>query len=111
MKKIAVVLPLTENYSIKYSGAVSLFTKEYTRKSKFKYKIYGSTEKKDIVDRNYKNIKIGKIKIRSSNVEYAELLVKEIKRFNPDIIEIHNRPQIANLLKNEIKKKNNSLFS
>ena len=29
MKKIAVVLPLTENYSIKYSGAVSLFTKEY----------------------------------------------------------------------------------
>ena len=51
MKKIAVVLPLTENYSIKYSGAVSLFTKEYTRKSKFKYKIYGSTEKKDIVDK------------------------------------------------------------
>ncbi len=105
MKKIAVVLPLTENYSIKYSGAVSLFTKEYTRKSKFKYKIYGSTENKDIVDNNYKNIKIGKIKLRSSNVEYAELLVKEIKKFNPDIIEIHNRPQIANLLKNETKKK------
>ena len=54
--KIAVVLPLTENYSLKYSGAVSLFIKEYTKISRYQYRIYGNTDKKDIIDKNYINV-------------------------------------------------------
>ena len=30
--KIAVILPLTENYSLKYSGAVSLYKRIYKNK-------------------------------------------------------------------------------
>ena len=103
--KIAVVLPLTENYSLKYSGAVSLFIKEYTKISRYQYRIYGNTDKKDIIDKNYINVEIGNSKLTSSNVKYSELLVKEISKFNPDIIEIHNRPQIAKILKEKTKKK------
>ena len=60
--KISVLLPYKENYSHLYAGAVSIFVNSTIKLSKFKKNItvYGSTEYKKILSKNYINIKLEK---------------------------------------------------
>ena len=55
---ISILLPYKENYSPKYPGAVSLFVSSMVKLSKFKKttKVYGSTDYKSYLTKNYKNI-------------------------------------------------------
>jgi glycosyltransferase involved in cell wall biosynthesis len=108
--KIATILPYKENYSKKNASAASLWVSEYFKKSIFRYfnDIYGNTNSKDYLTKNYKNIKLKTInsKFRSTTAEYAEQLINIFKIENYDLIEIHNRP----LLLTKIKPKINSKF-
>ena len=56
--KISILLPYKENYSPTYAGAVSLFVNATSKISKYKKKItiYGSTNYKDKLSKNYYNI-------------------------------------------------------
>ena len=60
--KISILLPYKENFSPIYAGAVSLFVKDTTIKSKFRDNIiiYGNTDLKNIYKLNYKNIYLKK---------------------------------------------------
>ena len=53
--KISILLPYKENFSPEYAGAVSLFVKDTTLRSKFKKDItvFGHTEYKKIYNINY----------------------------------------------------------
>lgn len=108
--KIATILPYKENYSKKSASAASLWVSEFFKKSIFRYfnDIYGNTNSKDYLTKNYKNIKLKTInsKFRSTTSEYAEQLINIFKIENYDLIEIHNRP----LLLTKIKPKINSKF-
>ena len=60
--KISILLPYKENYSDKYAGAVSLFINDTTKISKFNknIRIFGSTNFKSILSKNYTNIELNK---------------------------------------------------
>ena len=102
--KIATILPYKENYSFEKASAASLWVSEFFKKSKFKNNnfIYGNTNSKNFLTKNYINIKLNTInsRFKSSTNEYSHKLIKEINTKEFDIIEIHNRPLLLfNLIK------------
>ena len=60
--KISILLPYKENFSPDYPGAVSIYVKDTTKASKFKNKIfiYGSTNYKRKLLKNYINLPFNK---------------------------------------------------
>ena len=107
MLKIATILPYKENYSIKRAAAASLWVYDFFKHSRLKKNnfIFGSTVEKDYLSDNYINIKIKDLgsKLSSTTNQYCNELIKKIHGKNFDLIEIHNRPLVFNLLKKKIK--------
>ena len=104
MIKIAILLPYKENFSSSYAGAVSLFVKDTTLRSKYKSSIvvFGHTNYKSIFNVKYKNIELKKILLQSGSKAYIENFLK-IEEKNPsDIIEVHNRPNYIKYLYGKI---------
>ena len=105
--KIATILPYKENYSLEKASAASLWVAEFFKKSKFKNnnKIYGFTNSKNFLTKNYININLDSVgsKLTSSTKEYSQKLIKEISSKNFDIVEIHNRPLILFNLMSKIE--------
>ena len=104
--KIATILPYKENYTYSNAQAAAIWVGDYYRCSIFKNTnfIYGNTKKKDFLTKNYLNIEINNLKSKfsSSTIEYCKNFIKKVGNKNYDIIEIHNRPQVFNFLKNKI---------
>ena len=105
--KISILLPYKENFSPNYPGAVSLFVKDTSIASKHKniIKIFGSTNYKKKLLNNYVNIKLQKNLFKSSNIVFVNNFLKQEKKRNSEIIEIHNRPNYLKLIKNNTKSK------
>ena len=113
--KIATVLPYKENYTFNKASAASLWVYEFFKTSKhkeFNY-IYGSTNNKDFLSKNYINIYLKSLdsKFKSSTSEYCDKLEIEIKKKTFDIVEIHNRPLIFFKLIKTLNTKDNPLTS
>ena len=106
---IAILLPFKENYTSSKAGAVSLFINDINKKSKFKIKttIYGSTNEKKFLSKNYININIKKKIFKSSNISYVKEFLDKIKKIDTKIIEVHNRPVYIKHIK---KSFNNNIF-
>ncbi len=106
MLKIATILPYKENYSKRKAAAASLWVCDFYKHSSLKKNnyIFGSTDAKDYLSRNYINIKIKDLrsKLASTTNQYCNELIKKIDGKNFDIIEIHNRPLVFNLLKRKL---------
>ena len=101
---IATILPYKENYSLEKASAASLWVSEFFKHSKFKKNnfIYGNTNSKNYLTKNYINIDLKslKVKLQSTTKEYSNKLIKEINKNKFDLIEVHNRPLILyNLVK------------
>ncbi len=92
--KISILLPYKENYSSLYAGAVSIFVNSTNKLSIYKKNItiFGSTEYKQILSNNYRNIKLKKNFLSSQSKDYVSKFLELQKKNKPDIIEIHNRP-------------------
>ena len=62
MNNISILLPYKENFSPDYPGAVSLYVKDTTMRSKYKKMItvFGNTRIKNIFNLKYINIKLKK---------------------------------------------------
>ena len=106
--KISILLPLKENFSPKYPGAVSLFINDTLKISKYKKNtiVYGNTNFNEKFKLKYININIKKSFFKSQNRSYAEEFANLERKRNSDLIEIHNRPIYINyLLKKLVKKK------
>ena len=108
--KILTVLPLTDNFSKKKAGAVSLFLNEVDRKTT-NHKIIGHTIEQDIIDpKKYVNIKKIKKVPHGKNKDYANKVGNFLEKSNFNIIEIHNRPQICKILLKRFPKKKIILY-
>tara|TARA_B110000261_G_scaffold33351_1_gene38507 strand:+ start:228 stop:797 length:570 start_codon:yes stop_codon:yes gene_type:complete len=93
--KISVLLPYKENFSNEYAGAVSIFINAVNEKSIYKKEItvYGNTQYKKILSKNYCNLSLkNKSIIESSSNYYVNNFIKKKGVITSDIIEIHNRP-------------------
>ncbi len=101
--KIATILPYKENYTISKAQAAAIWVSDFFKFSKYKNQtfIYGNTNTNDYLTKNYVNIKINNLgaKFTSTTKEYCNNFIKKTKKKNFDIIEIHNRPEVFNLLK------------
>ena len=105
--KIAILLPYKENFSKNNSGSVSLFVKDINQKSiylKF-INIYGNTIYKPSPGFSYKNMETTFMHRFGRNKFHTKSFIKKI-RLNPSLklIEIHNRPISALMIKKELPK-------
>jgi len=101
--KIATILPYKENYTVSKAQAAAIWVSDFFKFSKYKNQtfIYGNTNTNDYLTKNYVNIRIDNLgaKFTSTTKEYCNNFIKKTKSKNFDIIEIHNRPEVFNLLK------------
>ncbi|MDA7802052.1 glycosyltransferase [Candidatus Pelagibacter sp.] len=100
--KISILLPYKENYSDNYAGAVSLFINDTTKISKFKknIRIFGSTDFKSKLSKNYINIELNKNNLfQSQSKFYVKKFIELQKEVNSDIVEVHNRPNYLKYIK------------
>ena len=103
---IATILPYKENYTFSNAQAAAIWVCDFFKFSKYRKNnyIFGSTHTLDYLTKNYINIKINNIKskLSSSTIEYCNNFIIKAKKYNFDIIEIHNRPLVFTYLKNKI---------
>ena len=100
--KISILLPYKENYSENYAGAVSLFINATTNLSKYKKNItvFGSTDFKSKLSKNYTNIELNKSSLLQSQSRfYVNKFIKLQQSIKADIIEVHNRPNYLRYIK------------
>ena len=104
---ISILLPFKENYSKKIAGAVSLFVNDTSNVSKFKKNIivYGSTNRKDYLSKNYINLNPTRKFLQSSNKEYVKSFIEHTNFEKTDILEIHNRPSYIKQIKSHYRNK------
>ncbi len=105
--KISILLPFKEDYSPKYSGAVSIHVSNLLKYSKYRKSItiYGNTENHSYLTKNYFNIKIKSNLISSNNKKYIKKFIELSEKKNPEIIEIHNRPSYVIPIKKALNSK------
>ena len=105
--KIAVLLPYKENFSSNYAGAVSLFVKDSIENSEYfnNAYVFGSMPYKKPLLKNYININLTKSIFQSNSKHYVSIFLEKEKKINSNIIEIHNRPNYIQYLKNLENKK------
>jgi len=99
--KISILLPYKENYSPEYAGAVSIFVCSTNKLSKFRkdITIYGNTDFKNKLSKNYINIPLNKsFLFKSQSKEYVNKFVRLNSDKKVDLIEIHNRPNYISLM-------------
>jgi len=92
--KISILLPYKENFSPNYAGAVSLFVKDINKQSKYGNNscVFGNMNYNKKLSENYVNLRLDKKFYESSSKLYIESFLDAEKKFNSDIIEVHNRP-------------------
>ena len=105
--KISILLPYKENYNFKEAGAVSLFVKQISSKSKYSKSltVYGNTNSKNILSKNYTNVKLNRNILKSSTKIYVENFLKIKNILNSNIIEVHNRPSYIKYIKKKFQNK------
>ena len=105
--KISILLPYKENFSKDKAGAVSLYVKDVSNKSKFKknIKIYGETTSKNKLLNNFVHLDIKKKIVLSKSKAYIQEFIKKNKKVYSDIIEIHNRPSYVDSIKKSLNSK------
>ena len=108
-KKIAILLPYKEKYTLKDAAAASIWVKDYLGKSNLKNQtlVFGNLNKKNKpITNNYFNLDISNINFKK-NYFYTRKFLDIYNDFKFDIVEIHNRPESLVYL---IKKKLNCKF-
>ena len=105
--KISILLPYKENFAPNYAGAVSLFVNDITKNSIYQKttNIFGNTDAEIKLSKNYINLDLSKKIFLSKSKLYVKTFLKFEKKINSDLIEVHNRPNYINLIKNNFDKK------
>ena len=103
--QISILLPYKENYTKNRAGAVSLFVKDITNISEYKdsINVFGSTDDKNYLTKNYININLKKKIFQSSSKEYIKSFLQNKKFNSTQILEIHNRPNYVKQIRSEYK--------
>ncbi|MDA7781275.1 glycosyltransferase [Candidatus Pelagibacter sp.] len=101
--KISILLPYKENFAPNYAGAVSLFVNDITNVSFFKKStyIFGNTNSKKKLSKNYINLEINKKIFQSKSKSYVKTFLDYHKDLDVDLVEVHNRPNYINLIKHK----------
>ena len=84
--KIATILPYKENYTFSKAQAAAIWVCDFFKYSKFQHKnyIFGNTNTKDYLTKNYININISnlKSKLSSTTKEYCKNIIYKINFYS-----------------------------
>ena len=108
-KKIAILLPYKEKYTLKDAAAASIWVKDYLKISKNNNQtlVFGNLEKnKKPLTKNFININLSKVRFKKTYF-YTKKFFDYYNKLKFDVIEIHNRPESLIFL---LKKKTNCKF-
>ncbi len=104
-KKIAILLPYKEKYTLKDAAAASIWVKDYMKGSSLGKEtlVFGNLSKKDKpITKNFINLDISNVKFKK-NYFYTKKFLDKYYYYNFDIVEIHNRAEsLIYLLKEKI---------
>ncbi len=106
--RIATILPYKENYTFSKAQAAAIWVCDFFKYSKNKKDnfIFGNTNTRDYLTKNYINVPLDKkSKLKSTTIEYCNNFISSIKNKDFDIVEIHNRPLVFTYLKKKIDQK------
>ena len=108
-KKIAILLPYKEKYTLNEAAAASIWVKDYLKKSFLNKQtlVFGNlpSNKKPLTN-NFININLSNVKFKK-NYFYTKKFFENCKKYSFEVIEIHNRPESLFFL---LKKKLNCKF-
>ena len=94
-KKIAILLPYKEKYTLKDAAAASIWVKDYLKISKNNNQtlVFGNLEKnKKPLTKNFININLSKVRFKKTYF-YTKKFFDYYNKLKFDVIEIHNRPE------------------
>ena len=107
-KNIAILLPYKEKYTLNESAAASIWVKDYLKKSSLEKQtlVFGNLSRnKTPLTENFINLNIENVKFKK-NYFYTKRFLEKCRKFNFQIIEIHNRPEsLIYLLEKKIRSK------
>ena len=107
-KKIAILLPYKEKYTLKDAAAASIWVKDYLKISRLNDQtlVFGYLPKnKKPLTKNFININLSNVKFKK-NYFYTQKFYDNFQKNKFDIIEIHNRPEsLIYLLKKNLNSK------
>ncbi|MDB3889405.1 glycosyltransferase family 4 protein [Candidatus Pelagibacter sp.] len=105
--KISILLPYKENFTNDNAGAVSLFVNDITKNSYYRknIEIFGNTNFRNYLSKNYTNLNFDKKFFLSSNKQYVDSFLNYERKKNSDLIEVHNRPSYIEKIKKNFNQK------
>ena len=105
--KISILLPYKENFTDNSAGAVSLFVNDICNESIYQDStyIFGNTDYKDKLSKNYINLSLDKKIFQSTSKIYVDSFLDYQKDMKTDLIEIHNRPNYIRQIRKQFDKK------
>jgi UDP-glucose:(glucosyl)LPS alpha-1,2-glucosyltransferase len=96
MPLVAMVLPPREGFGSGRAGAIGMIVSRLTQTMGFKSVVFGG--KQDGVtfpDIDFRPVSPSLWTIGSTNIRYAAAVAEALKKLKPDLIEVHNRPEMA----------------
>lgn len=101
MSKIHIILPYREGFGSSHFGAVALCVRDFTLHSKFRdnITIFGGVDVEPFEDMPYQYVPVKKSLLSSGNKDYASSIIHLINNEKPDLVEVHNRPNLAHYIR------------
>ena len=98
--KISILLPYKENFHLIILGPFqyTLMTQQEIVNLKKNIIIYGSTNYKNKLSKNYVNLPFKREFLKSSSKIYVQNFLYQEKKRKSDLIEIHNRPSYVDTI-------------
>jgi UDP-glucose:(glucosyl)LPS alpha-1,2-glucosyltransferase len=94
--KVAVVLPPREGFGRGRTGAIGLLARRLVQTPGFETIIFGGKQDGPVFpDIDFRPISPALWKLGSTNIRYAAAVADAVRKLNPALIEVHNRPEIA----------------
>jgi UDP-glucose:(glucosyl)LPS alpha-1,2-glucosyltransferase len=99
LPKVAVVLPPREGFGPGRTGAIGLLARRLVQTPGFQTIVFGGKQDGPVFpDINFLPVSPTPWKLGNTNVRYAAAVANVLKKLQPSIIEVHNRPEIALVL-------------
>src|SRR5271167_330198 len=93
---VAVVLPPREGFGPGRTGAIGLLARRLVQTPGFQTIVFGGKQDGPVFpDIDFRAVNPTLWKLGNTNVRYAAALANVLKKLNPALVEVHNRPEIA----------------
>jgi UDP-glucose:(glucosyl)LPS alpha-1,2-glucosyltransferase len=94
--KVAVVLPPREGFGPGRTGAIGLLARRLVQTPGFQTTIFGGPQLGPVFPNiDFRSVAPARWPLGNTNIRYAAAVASALKRLNPVLIEVHNRPEIA----------------